>query len=199
MELITQIDVPSRCEGGVHVYYLENAKAEDVAATLQSLARAPADKRARAAADARRAPQGRRRRRRPAELFSGEVKITADKTTNSLVIIACNNDYRNLVKVIEKLDIRRRQVFVEAVIMEVNLDDNSQLGARLHAGTAVNNLSFQGQRHGAARARQRARAASVACGVSSPRLASAAFSPACRARRSRSLALGINDSRASAS
>src|SRR5258708_31402316 len=37
LELIRQLDVPSG-EGGVHVYYLENAKAEDVASTLQALA-----------------------------------------------------------------------------------------------------------------------------------------------------------------
>jgi general secretion pathway protein D len=38
------------------------------------------------------------------------------------------------VKVIEKLDLSRREVFVEAVIMEVNLDDNTAFGARLHTG-----------------------------------------------------------------
>ena len=56
------------------------------------------------------------------------MKISADKATNSLVIIASQADYRNLVRVIEKLDMPRRQVFVEAVIMEVNLDRNSEFG-----------------------------------------------------------------------
>src|SRR5439155_189451 len=40
------------------------------------------------------------------DLFAGEVKITADKNINSLVVIASQADYRNLVKVVERLDIR---------------------------------------------------------------------------------------------
>jgi general secretion pathway protein D len=69
-----------------------------------------------------------------AELFSGDVKITADKNTNSLVVIGSQADYRSIVKLIERLDIARRQVFVEAVIMEVNLEDNLDVGASMHTG-----------------------------------------------------------------
>jgi general secretion pathway protein D len=79
-----------------------------------------------------------------ADLFSGQVKITADKNTNSLVVIASQADYRNLVKVVERLDIRRRQVFVEAVIMEVNLENDVNLGVSAHGGTVLNNVSFRG-------------------------------------------------------
>src|SRR5439155_23314670 len=43
LELIRQLDVPAG-EGGVHVYYLENAKAEEVASTLQALAQGLASK-----------------------------------------------------------------------------------------------------------------------------------------------------------
>ena len=78
-----------------------------------------------------------------ADLFSGEVKITADKNTNSLVVIASQADYRNLVKVVERLDIRRRQVFVEAVIMEVNLQNDLDVGVSMHGGTVVNDVSFR--------------------------------------------------------
>jgi general secretion pathway protein D len=145
-ELIKQLDVPSG-EGGVHVYYLENAKAEDVAGTMQNLAQGvgakhkggPGGAPAGVAAAGAAGPVG-------ADLFSGEVKITADKNTNSLVVIASQADYRNLVKVVQQLDIRRRQVFVEAVIMEVNLDSDSSLGASLHGGTVIDNVSFRGNK-----------------------------------------------------
>jgi general secretion pathway protein D len=150
MELIRQLDVPAG-EGGVHVYYLENAKAEDVASTLQALAQGAKHTAAPGAAVARPpgipapataggAPAG------PisADLFSGEVKITADKNTNSLVVIASQADYRNLVKVVERLDIRRRQVFVEAVIMEVNLENDLNIGVSAHGGTLVKDVSFGG-------------------------------------------------------
>ncbi|HYY52768.1 MAG TPA: type II secretion system secretin GspD, partial [Myxococcales bacterium] len=152
MQLIRQLDVPAG-EGGVHVYYLENAKAEDVAATLQALAQgaarhatgtpAPGARPPGVQATPAAAPTG------PtgpisADLFAGEVKITADKNTNSLVVIASQADYRNLVKVVERLDIRRRQVFVEAVIMEVNLENDLEVGVSAHGGTILNDVSFRG-------------------------------------------------------
>ncbi|HEY2028597.1 MAG TPA: secretin N-terminal domain-containing protein, partial [Myxococcales bacterium] len=137
-ELIKQLDVPSS-EGGVHVYYLENAKAEDVAATMQSLAQglsSSSGSRGRVPGAGATAPVpspgGASSSPSSAELFSGQVKITADKNTNSLVVIASQADYRNLVKVVERLDIRRRQVFVEAVIMEVNLENDTDFGVSAH-------------------------------------------------------------------
>ena len=150
VELIHQLDVPTG-GGGVQVYFLQNAKAEDIAATLQALAQGVT----------RRTGGGPGAPPVPipvvggaggaggggaatADLFSGEVKITADKTTNSLVVIASASDYRNLVKVIEKLDIPRREVLVEAVIMEVNLDNELDLGVSAHGGTVINDVSFQG-------------------------------------------------------
>ncbi|MBS2022144.1 MAG: type II secretion system secretin GspD [Deltaproteobacteria bacterium] len=143
MELVKQLDVPST-GGGVHVYYLENAKAEEVATTLQALAQGVASGSKRRTSGAPGAPSPAGGAGNTADLFSGDVKITADKNTNSLVIIASTADYRNIVKVIEKLDIRRRQVFVEAVIMEVNLDHDSTLGTSMHGGTVLNNLTSQG-------------------------------------------------------
>ena len=147
-ELIKQLDVPSG-EGGVHVYYLENAKAEDVASTMQNLAKGTSGKRKGGPGGAPAAPAGGTGAAGGpvgADLFSGEVKITADKNTNSLVVIASQADYRNLVKVVQQLDIRRRQVFVEAVIMEVNLDSDSSLGASVHGGTVIDNVSFRGNK-----------------------------------------------------
>jgi general secretion pathway protein D len=139
MALIREIDIPISGEGRINVYYLENASAEEVAGTLQSLAQGTANRpRTPGAAPGAPAIPG-----RPggaataAELFAGEVKVSADKATNSLVVIASQSDYRSLVRVIEKLDIQRRQVFVEAVIMEVNLDRGSELGVNWHGGVPL--------------------------------------------------------------
>lgn len=145
MELLKQLDVPST-GGGVHVYYLENAKAEEVANTLQALAQGASSsgRRKGAGAGAAVPPPSGAGGGATADLFSGEVKITADKNTNSLVIIASASDYRSVVKVIERLDIRRRQVFVEAVIMEVNLQNESDIGVSMHGGSVLDNISFRG-------------------------------------------------------
>src|SRR6185295_12272328 len=125
-----EIDVPTTSGGGINVYALENANAEDMAGTLQSLAQGTANKSGRGSSQP--PPGVGPRQGTTAELFSGEVKVSADKATNSLVIIANQADYRNMVRVIQKLDVPRRQVFVEAVIMEVNLDRDHQFGVGLH-------------------------------------------------------------------
>lgn len=140
--LLREIDIPVSGEGRINVYYLENANAEELASTLQNLAQGTTN-RTRGGAQGQPAPGGNpppgggNRPATAAELFSGEVKISADKSTNSLVVIASQSDYRSLTRVIEKLDIPRRQVFIEAVIMEVNLDRNSALGVNMHGGVPL--------------------------------------------------------------
>ena len=65
-------------------------------------------------------------------LFEGEVKITADKATNALIIIASAHDYRSLRKLIEKLDRARRQVYVEAAILEVTTSSSEDASLDWH-------------------------------------------------------------------
>ncbi len=60
--------------------------------------------------------------------MSGVELVTSDVATNSLVIQASPEGYQALLSVIEKLDIARPQVLVEALIMEVGLTDNESLG-----------------------------------------------------------------------
>jgi general secretion pathway protein D len=132
-ELLKKIDIPASAGSGrINVYYLENADAEEVSKVLSSLSEkrtgtpgaAPP-----AAAGARAAPLATATGAAvvSAELEGG-VKVTADKATNALIIVASTNDYETLVGVIKKLDIRRRQVFVEAVIMEIDIGKSLDVG-----------------------------------------------------------------------
>jgi general secretion pathway protein D len=132
LQIVREVDVPTDAGGRINVYPLENADAEELASTLQTLAQGTAN-RPRTPSPIQ-PPAGARPTTTAAELFSGEVKISADKSTNSLVIVASQSDFKNIVRVIEQLDIPRRQVFVEAVIMEVNLDRNSEFGINFHSG-----------------------------------------------------------------
>ncbi len=76
-------------------------------------------------------------------LFSEDIRIVADTGTNSLVITANPGDYNSLQSVIEQLDIRRPQVFVEALIMEVNMNKELNVGVSGHGGAANSNgLAF---------------------------------------------------------
>jgi general secretion pathway protein D len=72
-------------------------------------------------------------------LFEGEIKISADDMVNSLLIVASPRDYDTLRAVIEKLDIPRRQVFVEAVLLEVTLTQTRSMSTSLHAANALSN------------------------------------------------------------
>lgn len=122
-KFVAMIDVvPPTTSSKVNVYYLENAEATEVAKVLDGLIKGSTTAGAAPAAAAA-APQ-------MALFEGGKVSITPDKATNSLVILASPNDYQNLLGVIQKLDRRSRQVFVQAMIAEVSLSRAKQLGVQ---------------------------------------------------------------------
>ncbi len=104
-------------------------------------------RRAAGRAGARRPRRRPRRRRRPGArgagkenlLFEGEVRINFDRPTNSLIVVSSLKDYQSLRRVIELLDSPRKQVFVEAMILEVTIDKERDLGASWH-GAFPHNL-----------------------------------------------------------
>ncbi|HSG05743.1 MAG TPA: secretin N-terminal domain-containing protein, partial [Nitrospiria bacterium] len=109
----------------IHVYYLQNANAEETSTLLTSLVtRVAAPPRAGRPTPASATVGG-------TGQFEGAVQIIPDKATNALIITASPNDYELLKKVIQKLDIQRRQVYVEAVIMEVAQDRLRDIGTDL--------------------------------------------------------------------
>ena len=112
-KLIKELDKKiQRGSGNIHVYYLENANAEDLAQVLSTL---PSNDMA-----------GDKKGKIP--VISKGVRIIADNATNSLVITADKADYLILEDVIKKLDIPRRMVYIEALIMEVNVNKDFKLG-----------------------------------------------------------------------
>ena len=125
--LIAMLDkeVP-RGEGKIRVYYLEYAVAEDLAQTLQAIPgkETKADKGG----------------KKEVPVVSDKVKITADKATNSLIISAGKDDYLILEEIIQKLDIPRSMVYIEALIMEVNVDKNFSIGTEWQAAVSDNNV-----------------------------------------------------------
>ncbi|MBM4257269.1 MAG: hypothetical protein FJ147_15385 [Deltaproteobacteria bacterium] len=69
--------------------------------------------------------------------FSSEVSISADPSTNSLLISAAPQDFATLKSVIEQLDVRRKQVYVEAIILEVSMERARELGVELQHGFSL--------------------------------------------------------------
>ncbi len=137
-KLLRRVDVPIPGEGQIHIYYLENADADELASTLSGLTSGSAARRTGGAKGGAPAAGGASGGGSVAGLFSGEVKITSHKQTNSLIIEASLKDFNSLKKVIEKLDIRRKQVYVEAIIMELSSNKDRKFGMSGSAGTTIN-------------------------------------------------------------
>jgi general secretion pathway protein D len=119
-ELLNLMDkeIP-RGGGAIRVYYLQNAKAEDLAKVLTGL---PQQTRPTGAAGTPAAAST------STAAFSKNVQIVADKSTNSLIITADPADYLVIEDVIRKLDITRSMVYLEGLIMEVKADKNFNVG-----------------------------------------------------------------------
>ena len=75
------------------------------------------------------------------------LKITSDPATNSIIVIGSLTQYRMVKQIVDKLDVRRRQVFVEAAILEVGIDNLNALGTNFGLGVTIegDNLGFIGQ------------------------------------------------------
>lgn len=121
--LISLLDIPPpEIRSTIHIYPLENADANELLGVLQDLIKGP-DIRQKSTPAV------------PSTAFemAGSINITADNASNSLVIVASYSDYQNLSRIIEQLDKRRRQVFVEAMIAEVSIDQLLELGTKWRA------------------------------------------------------------------
>jgi len=139
-ELVEMLDVDTGTQGNMHVVYLKNAEAVKLAQTLRGVM--SGDTSSLASAGASPALAG-----SPAAVSAGSASaapsgggmIQADATTNSLIITAPSNIYNNIRAVIDLLDVRRAQVFVEALIAEVSVDKAAELGVQWQAAGATSN------------------------------------------------------------
>jgi general secretion pathway protein D len=127
--LVDKLDQPAApgnggATGNIHVVYLKNADATKLAATLRA---AIAGESARPAAAAAPGTLGAAGASAPAAVTSGG-QVQADTPTNSLIITAPEPQYRQLRAVIDQLDTRRAQVFVESLIAEVSADQAAEFG-----------------------------------------------------------------------
>jgi len=135
LEMIRQLDIALEGEGRIHVHYVQHGAASDIAAALSALVGASAAPQQTAAA-ARRGQPAQRTAGAVAtgSLFEGAIVVTAYEPSNALVITSSLHDYTALRRVIERLDAPRKQVFIEAVVMELGIERTSELGFSFHGG-----------------------------------------------------------------
>ncbi len=147
--LIERLDVPLAGGGGrIHVYKLKNADPEEVANVLTQLGTG-----AKSSGGGNNRNNNRGNNRNPganpaaagaAELFSGDIKVTADPATRSLVIMASTADFKALKSVIEELDAPRKQVYIEVYLLELVANNTLSGGAGAHFGSEINTDGGQG-------------------------------------------------------
>ena len=117
--IITHLDTPLEAGGDTQVRYLRYADAEKLAAKLKEQSGAAvAAAGGQAAAQAAAAPGG----------ADKSVTIWAEPETNALVITAPPKTMRSLMNVVDRLDVRRAQVMIEAMLVEVSADASRDLG-----------------------------------------------------------------------
>jgi len=115
--LIAHLDTPLENGGNTRVRYLRYADAEELATKLQTQYQQAAKE------------QG-----GPAD--TGSITIWADSPTNALIITAPPKIMRSMEQVIDKLDIRRLQVLLETIIVEVSAEKAADLGVTWAIGDA---------------------------------------------------------------
>jgi general secretion pathway protein D len=145
------VDATDNSRSQIHVVRLEQAKAQDVVDVLSRLSQGQGasggtsttrNRSATTPASSRNptpAPGGAAGGATPEgaggaiAAFDSGMRIAHDEPTNSLVIIASPEDFRVVKQVIDELDRVRKQVFVDAVILEISSSDSSEFGLGIHA------------------------------------------------------------------
>lgn len=164
--LISKLDAPGTNNGNIWVVPLKNAEAAKLAITLRAIVAADASlsqnmsgtQTAVSNINPNPAPntQANPSANSPTSSLSSTSNpstggiIQADPTTNSLIITASEPLYRNLRNVIEQLDTRRAQIYVESLIVEISSDKASELGIQWQGliNSGGNNVGFAGTNFG---------------------------------------------------
>lgn len=113
--VIEHLDTPFDNEGNAQVIYLKYANAKDLVTVLTGVSDTLEKSNVKGAA---------------APSTSAPINIQADETSNALIISAPPDVFRSLQSIIRKLDIRRAQVLVEAIIAEISVDKAKELGVQ---------------------------------------------------------------------
>ncbi len=107
--MLGYLDIPLDKDNNTHVIYLKYAKAADLKPILEGIIDNKQKNKV------------------------SEVVILSDESTNALIIKANSDDFKKIKSIIEKLDIRRAQVLVEAIIVEINDEKAKKMGIKWFA------------------------------------------------------------------
>jgi general secretion pathway protein D len=141
--VVLGLDSPGAAAGNIYVVYLRNAEATKIAETLRGLLSADSSRTSTSTQLTSTTPTGATGTSASTTTASTAANpasiIQAYPPTNSIIITAPEPVYRSLRSVIEKLDTRRQQVYVEALIVEVSLGKASEFGVQWQAARNIGN------------------------------------------------------------
>jgi len=128
--LVDRLDIALDTDGGntIHVYQLGSAVGEELAKTLNEAIQTQAQTKA-AGKDSKDGKDG--------LTLEGQVKVISDKPTNKLIVMSSSRDFLAIRDVIRALDVPRRQVFIEATIIEVEVGNDLYIGSSSHGALPV--------------------------------------------------------------
>ena len=131
--MIAILDIPlPEATSKINVYFLEYADATELSKVLEGMISGISSQ-----AKTGQIMQSAQSARSPFE--AGKIILSTDKATNSLIIVASPADYQSLIQVIKQLDRKRKQVYVEAMIVEASIDNLRELGAKWRITAEKNN------------------------------------------------------------
>ncbi len=130
LRILEQIDVAPSNEAQVRVVMLQHADAKKIVGPINEAIGGPtgggsAGSRGPAVPNA------------PAAVLEAPAKVSADETTNALIVTATSRDFGPIKAVIEALDRPKRQVFIEAVVLDVSTEHGLNLGVSWHGGNVT--------------------------------------------------------------
>lgn len=134
--LLSQLDTATSTDiSAPKVIYLNNANAEDVEKVLNKLLSSLAV--SSGAEDS--SPAGAGDAKKPVSAAAAaqqqkDTKVSSDKATNSIIAMGSQEFYTRVEKLIEKLDVPRKQVYVEALILETTLEKGAEFGVEWLSG-----------------------------------------------------------------
>ena len=159
-KFVAMLDSPTNASGNIHVVYLKNAEAVKIAETLRAIYQgdAGASTAPRSASTALSASAAAPMQSPGAagSLGANQIQassasaaspagiIQADAATNSIIITAPDAIYNNLRAALDKLDVRRAQVYVEALIAELTADRAAEFGIQWQSLSGLGGTSTQG-------------------------------------------------------
>jgi general secretion pathway protein D len=130
LRILGEIDVAPSNESQVRVVMLQHADAKKIVG--------PINEAIGGGAPAAAGPTGARTSgapNAPAAVLEASAKVSADETTNALIVTATARDYGPIKAVIDALDRPKRQVFIEAVVLDVSAEHGLDLGIAFHGGS----------------------------------------------------------------